>query len=148
MNITLVSRERRHVVERLMQLYLYELSEYTEAELDSNGCYAYRYLPLYWQEETRYPLICELRGVVVGFALVRYEAPYYEMAEFFILRRYRRQQVGRRFATMVFQTFPGSWRICQLVRNTPAQAFWRNIIPKYEEYREVEQVCQTFMIGE
>ena len=51
-----------------------------------------------------------------------------DVAEFFVLRKYRRIGVGRRAARLLFDQFPGQWEVRQLPANTAATAFWVNMI--------------------
>ena len=70
-----------------------------------------------------------------GFALVNQEVRIgthgYWMDQFFVLKKYRHQRVGRLLAHSVFAALLGRWEIGQLPENLPAQAFWREVIGKY-----------------
>jgi predicted acetyltransferase len=61
------------------------------------------------------------------------------MAEFFILRKYRRQGAGTRAARELFDRFPGRWEVAEIPENAPAIAFWRKVIAGYSRgnYEEV-----------
>ena len=61
------------------------------------------------------------------------------MAEFFVMRKFRRQGVGSRVARQLFDRFPGRWEIAQKLENKIGQAFWRTLIADYTNgsYREV-----------
>jgi hypothetical protein len=96
----------RPVVRNLMELYLYDFSEFDGAEIGPFGLYGYPYLDNYWTEPTRFPFLVRVDGQLAGFVLVaRYnyftgllpnasaECPWV-IAEFFILRKYRRQGIG------------------------------------------------------
>jgi predicted acetyltransferase len=63
------------------------------------------------------------------------------MAEFFVMRKYRRRRVGWEAARKLFDRFPGEWWVMQEAENLPAQAFWRRLIGDYTGgmYEEVEQ---------
>jgi predicted acetyltransferase len=52
----------------------------------------------------------------------------HDVAEFFVLRKYRRQAVGRRAACLLFQRFPGEWEVRQLLGNESATRFWVSVI--------------------
>ncbi|MEC4818405.1 MAG: hypothetical protein SAK29_34810 [Scytonema sp. PMC 1069.18] len=54
-----------------------------------------------------------------------------DMAEFFILRKYRRQGIGYRVASFIFDLFPSKWEVRQLGLNADAQTFWRKVINRY-----------------
>lgn len=86
----------------------------------------------YWTEAGRYPFFILVARKLAGFVLVRaLEADTYELAEFFILRKYRRHGIGHQVAYRVFDQFPGAWQVGQEVGNLPAQQFWRTVIRSY-----------------
>lgn len=111
-----VSFEQKIILRNLMELYQYDMSQY-EDECDSDvneyGLYDYKYLDHYWTEEGRHPFFVMKSGKLAGFVLVREikvadTTSKYSVAEFFILRKYRRQGIGREVAYKVFEMFkPG-----------------------------------------
>lgn len=123
------------VLAAVMQLYLYDTSDHTGDQLNDEGRYDYSYFDLYWVESGRYPFLIRVDGQIAGLALVRtLEAgldPLYQMAEFFIMRVYRRRGVGRSAAFALFNRFPGRWEVGQEAANTAGIAFWRRIIAEY-----------------
>ena len=133
-----VTYERKSALRNLLELFLYDLSEFEDEETDVNECglYEYEYLDYYWTEPGRYAYFIRVKGKLAGFALVR-QIPEEDgtgctaMEEFFVMRRYRGQRVGQTAAFKLFQLFPGRWRIAELRRDLPAQQFWRKIIPRY-----------------
>ena len=147
-------------VARLMELYLYDFSELGGPAISANGQYGYPYLEAYWHEAGRYPFLIRVDGRLAGFALAVERGLLVpgevgrEMTEFFVLRFYRRQGVGREAARQVFARFPGPWWIGELETNAPAITFWRSIIAnlteqKYEEWHLIrdgrEAIEQHFM---
>ena len=78
---------------------------------------------------------------LAGFVLVKEGSLYLDnpadndipmqVAEYFILRKYRRQGLGTQVAWKIFDRFPGRWEIAEIVENTSAQVFWRKIIGQY-----------------
>ena len=48
----------------------------------------------------------------------------FDIAEFFVLRRYRRSGVGREAAFLAWDRFPSSWTVRVAERNAGALAFW------------------------
>lgn len=145
MNVELlaVSIPDKPVLQALMQLYVYDFSEMIALDVDEHGVFFYPYLDYYWTEAGRYPFLVRCDGKIAGFALVRtleFDAdPLYQLAEFFILRRYRRRGVGREAARAVFDRFRGRWEVDQVAENVAATAFWRRVIGEYtgEQYVEV-----------
>ena len=134
------------IIARLLQLYHYDFTEFLPLKLDANGEYPYRYLDAYWDPapgEQRYPLLIRVDGELAGFAFVRLVNEVHIMAEFFVMRPFRRRGTGMIAATAVFRRFPGRWIVHQVPANKPAQAFWHRLIDGYtggqfEEERETD----------
>jgi predicted acetyltransferase len=137
--------EDKSILRNLLQLYLYDFSEYDPIhnDVDNHGLFGYPYFDHYWTEPTRHPFLFRVKDKWAGFALVRAVAKdnsstYHSLAEFCILRKYRGQGYGRLAAYKIFDRFPGKWHIAQIQNNLPAQAFWRTVIGEYSqgEYQE------------
>ena len=125
--------EDKPVLRRLLELYLHDFSELTDADVDAHGRFGYPYLDLYWTEPERRPFLFRVAGHWAGFALVRTGVPH-DMAEFFVLRKHRRTGVGVEAASDLFARFPGDWQVRQMTANGGATAFWHRAIPfEFEE---------------
>lgn len=136
----------RTVVRRLLELYQHDFSEFDGRDLDAHGEYGYRYLDHYWTDESRHPFLFRANGQWAGLALVR-SGPPADMAEFFVLRKYRRVGLGREAAHHVFALFPGAWTVRQQRANAPATAFWRAAIPyAYRQRETTDEVIQEFTV--
>jgi predicted acetyltransferase len=135
------------ILRNLLELYLYDFTEFTGDDIGADAHFGYRYLDHYWTDPDRYPFLIRASGALAGFALVRGSAPR-DMSEFFVMRKFRRQGVGATAAKLVFQRFPGPWQVRELAANLPAQAFWRRTIRDYagafEEHSEDGEVTQRF----
>jgi predicted acetyltransferase len=122
----------RSVIARLIQLYLYDMAAETPFPLQDNGLYEYDHLDAFWQ----YPYLLRIAGDLVGFALVTDHCPItgrtpcWFMAEYFVLRPYRRHGVGRHAARALFARHPGPWHIATTAHNHPAARFWPKAIPQ------------------
>lgn len=74
---------------------------------------------------------------IAGFVLVNLKDPeikdqdLHSVAEFFILKKYRKQGIGKIAAEKIFNIFPGKWRIVMLSKNVIAQHFWRKVIKDF-----------------
>ena len=79
-----------------------------------------------------------------GFILVTRGSPasddpeVFDVAEFFVLRRYRRFGVGRRAAILIWDRFPGRWIVRVSEGNRGAVPFWRNVIAEYTNAGAIE----------
>jgi predicted acetyltransferase len=131
------------VLRRLLELYRYDFSEFDGADVDPHGEFGYRFLDHYWTDSDRRALLFRTAGRWSGFALVRIGEPN-DMAEFFVLRKYRRSGVGREAAQEVLRQVPGSWTVRQQLTNPAATAFWRKVIP----YPFTERTTATELIME
>ena len=60
----------KSVLERLMQLYLHDFSEYERADVNAEGLYEYEYLDSYWKDDQRHPFLIYVDGHIAGFVLV------------------------------------------------------------------------------
>lgn len=133
------------VLRRLMELYLHDFSEIDGGDVGDHGTFGYRCLGLYWLEAHRHPFLIRVDGHLAGFALVR-EGPSTEMAEFFVVRKYRRRGVGAIAARNVLARYPGPWRVHQIPGNDAAVAFWRHAISApFTEQVEAGGTYQTFV---
>jgi predicted acetyltransferase len=133
---------------QLLELYAHDFSERNGADVGDDGTFGYAHLDDYWHEPDRHPLLFRVDGRLAGFALVRTGAVH-DMAEFFVLRKYRRGGVGADAARRVFARFPGEWQTRQQFENTGAIAFWRRAIPvPFDETAGDEGPVQRFRIDE
>jgi predicted acetyltransferase len=57
------------------------------------------------------------------------------VAEFFVMRKYRRKGIGAACAAQAFDLFPRRWEVRQLAANAAATAFWRRAIHRYSDGR-------------
>jgi predicted acetyltransferase len=128
---------QRPLLDRLMQLYLHDFSEFApivspHGEVDAEGRFAYPWLESYWQDSGGIPLLIRADDHLAGFALLNQwsalELPLdHGVAEFFVLRKYRRARVGTRAALFIFRRYPGRWEVPVAWYNPPALAFWRGV---------------------
>src|SRR6266571_2656142 len=101
------------VLERLMQLYLYDFAAIDDWPIADDGRYGNaRTIENFWKDP--------------------------QMTSF-IVRLHRRRGVGTEVARRVFDRYPGKWEVTQLTRNVDAQAFWRLVIAAYTGGRYEER---------
>lgn len=144
MNIKLVpiEREEEHIFQNMSQYYIYEFSRFLDfIELNDEGEYDPFTLKDYWNNPKRHPFFVKAEGRLAGFVLVSTgteDEDVHSISEFFIMQKYNGKGIGKKAAVEVFDRFPGKWKIFQVEKNYPAQAFWRSVINKYTDgnYRE------------
>jgi predicted acetyltransferase len=120
----------------LLELYIHDMSEvFPYVTLGPDGRFGYRRLPLYWSEpDRRFAFLIRCDGRIGGFVLVTRGSPavsdpnVLDVAEFFVIRQYRRGGVGRRAAFLLWDHLPGTWIVRVLPSNQGALAFWRDAV--------------------
>lgn len=133
------------ILRQLLELYGYDFSEFERTDVGPHGFFGYKYLDHYWTEEDRHPYLIRVSGHLVGFALVNRHGVSEEarwcLAEFFVMRKYRRQGVGEFAATHVFDLWPGKWQVSQVASHPASTAFWRKVIDTYTngQYEERQE---------
>ena len=135
--ISAATKEEMPIVANLFELYAHDFSEFHFVEPGPDGRFGHPDLPLYWSEPGRYPFLIKVGGRLAGFALIRQLPPVaghdtvWDVAEFFVLRAYRRRGVGRETACSVWRQFPGPWQVRVMRTNQPAHRFWQRAIADF-----------------
>jgi len=144
-NLTVASIKDQKVINNLMQFYIYDFSEFIELDVEGDGFFgAYPGLEDYWKDGSdRFPYIIKMDEKYAGFALVRFirsgTENYFSIAEFFILKKYRRKGIGSAAAMQLFDMHTGHWEVYQKEGNKPARVFWNRVINEYAKGRFKER---------
>jgi len=149
MNIEIkkVAVVNKNVLWNLLQLYKYDFSEYDASEISENGIYEYNYFEDYWIDKNRFPYLVLIDNNLAGFAMVNGVSHFdkghklFNMAEFFIMRKYRHCGFGLIIAIKVFELHKGEWEVAQYVKNVPSIRFWDKVLNHYMNncYKEIVQ---------
>lgn len=141
--VAVAKPEEQPLLAGLMQFYQYDFSELGPApaaepddyEFGADGLFPpYRYLPDYWRDPSRTPLVIRRGGKAVGFALLNQHSHRdgghvdRNMAEFFVARKHRRHGVATEAVRQILAAYPGRWEVAVVARNPAAQAFWPRAI--------------------
>ncbi len=134
------------LLSNLLELYIHDLSAaFPGIELGPDGRFGYPKLPLYWSEpDRRFAYLIRCDGRVAGFALVTRgspavpDPPVLDIAEFFVLRSYRRSGVGRRAALLLWKRLPGKWTVRVSEGNSAALLFWPGVIAAFTNNAAIE----------
>ena len=134
------SEEQSPILANLLELYAHDFSEFHTLELGADGRFGYPQLPLYWRDHNRHPFLVKVDGNLAGLVLVKQgsevsgDQTVWDMAEFFILRRYSRHGVGSGAAHDVWRQFPGCWEIRVMDSNRSALDFWQRATAAFVGY--------------
>ncbi len=142
-----VSIDKKLVIKNLLELYIYDFTEFGPYDVGPDGLYGYNHLDCYWTEEGRHSFLFYVDGNIAGFALIRryyiddLNDYGYSIAEFFVMKKYRGKSVGKKVAFHVFNLFQGVWEVGQMNSNKSAQVFWRNVIHDFTqgEFEEIKK---------
>ena len=135
-------------IQNLIRFYIYDMSEFTGWKCPENGLYGgvddqpYYFGRIPADPSDRWPegwsgkgYKVTVEGELAGFCLVRFfrdgSSQLHDIGEFFIVRKWRGQGLGRQVAHAVFSRFPGKWQVKELLDNRPAQSFWRKVIADF-----------------
>ncbi|MCC2645027.1 MAG: Acetyltransferase, family, partial [Burkholderiales bacterium] len=115
----------------------YDFTEFCDFDIGENGFYGYEYLPLYWRDQNRFPFLIYVDNKLAGFVLVQKGSPIseetqiWDIAEFFIMKKYKKRGIGTIVAHKIWQQFNGYWQIRVLTGNQIACSFWLQAIKKF-----------------
>jgi predicted acetyltransferase len=135
--------EQKSVVANLLELYEHDFSAFLDLEIGPDGRFGYRNLDLYWTQPDRHPFLVYVHHRLAGFALIAEilcgvpAKRVWDVAEFFILRGYRRRGIGTEIGHRLWRRFPGLWEVRVMTSNEPACRFWQRAIASFagEEIR-------------
>src|SRR5262249_5498483 len=76
-SVDVAAKSEEPLLANLLELYIHDLSDIFEGlEIDPDGRFGYRRLPLFWsQPDRRFPFLIRLDGRVAGFALIQRGSP-------------------------------------------------------------------------
>jgi predicted acetyltransferase len=121
----------------LLELYAHDFSEFHDLDLNPDGRFGYKNLPLYWLEPNRYPFLITVNHQLAGLVFVKGgseisgDETTWDMSEFFVIRRYRRHGIGTEIAHKVWKRFPGPWEVRVMESNLSAHHFWESAIAEF-----------------
>lgn len=113
--------------------YLVELSEFDpNVKFDNTSTPIYNWFDCYWTDKERYPLLLSINNKFAGLALLReVGTKQYEIAEFFVLPEYRKDNNAIEFATLVTNLFDGQFEFSTRIENKRAIKFWDKFAQRF-----------------
>lgn len=132
MKVTLIKIDykSRTVLENLFPYYIYDMSEFMGWEPTKEGhydTYDSSKLDVYWDSDDHVPYFIMADDELAGFVLIRKypeSLSIYDISQYFILRKFKRQGVGKQALKQIVKLYPGQWQIRVLLENTGALKFW------------------------
>jgi predicted acetyltransferase len=137
--LELATKNDAVLMSNLLELYIHDVCDiFPSVELGADGRFGYPKLPLYWSEPAaRFAYLIKQSDRVAGFVFATRGSPVtpdpevMDVAEFFVLRKYRRAGIGRHAARLLWQALPGKWTVRVSEGNAGALAFWRGVVGEF-----------------
>ena len=126
-------------MQNMARFYAYDMSEYLGNEpgweMPENGLYECIDFKKYWETADTFPFFIRYGNELAGFAIVdkKGSAPDidFNMAQFFILRKFQHKGLGRYVAQQLFDKFQGTWEAMVLPGNEGSYRATRAAIQDY-----------------
>lgn len=136
--------DQADLIRNLYQFYAYESSDWEQEDVEADGRFYLHeeHLVRYWQEPDWSANLLLVDGFIAGFLLVEAsELPgmdALELADLFILKKYRRQGLGRALVTQVLTSGVRDWLVRFYQDDATALAFWQAVLQDLP--RAVQQI--------
>lgn len=132
-----VTADEKEILRNLLEKYSYEFSQWDKRDVNQLGLFGYPYLDYYWIEDKRWAYFIMADGKLAGFVMVVDKPEVddretdYQIAEFFVLYKYRRLGVGKQAFFKVLDMHRGRWQLKRHPANTASVYFWDRVIDEY-----------------
>jgi len=131
------------IIQNMARFYVYDMSQYLGGEegweCPEDGLYEYIDFKKYWQTDDAFPFIIRYKNELVGFVIIDKKGSEpkidFNVAQFFILRKFKNRGIGRYVAHQCFEKFRGIWEVMVIPGNDGAYQFWRSTISEYTNHR-------------
>jgi len=131
--------EQQSVLANLLELYAHDFSEFHPLHLGDDGRFGYQRLPAYWSQPDHYPFLVKVDSNLAGLTLIKrshsiiHGREVWDVAEFFIVRAYRRRGIGAAVAHEVWKKFRGRWEVRVMESNRTGTEFWLRTVSTFIE---------------
>ena len=139
------------VIQNMARFYVYDMSEYLGDEegweIPKDGLYECIDFKKYWESDDNFPFLIQYDDELAGFVIVDKKGSLpeidFNMAQFFILRKFKGKGIGKYVAHHCFNLFQGMWEVMVIPGNEGAYRFWRATIQGYTHRDYVEYTAQV-----
>lgn len=132
-----VSMYKKDTLFRLLQYSLFEESISDGNDMNDEALFEYPWFELYFTEEEREAYFIKEQGTgrLLGFVMVNTHmekrSPGHSIAEFMVLPKFRRNNIGKKAAVTCFDMHIGNWEVSPSCGSNQAYLFWKNVIGGY-----------------
>ncbi len=143
------------VIQNMGRFYVYDMSEYMGQEsgweMPDDGLFECIDFKKYWQDQSSFPFLIKYDDELVGFVIIDKKGSdariNFNMAQFFILRKFKNKGIGQYVACQCFDKFPGTWEVMVMPGNEGAYRFWRSVIRHYSHHTYQEYSRNVVHLG-
>lgn len=126
-------------IQNMARFYVYDMSKYLGDEegweCPEDGLYECIDFKKYWQEEDSFPFLIRYKTELAGFVIIDKKGSEpkidYNVAQFFILRKFQNKGFGKYIAHQCFDRYRGLWEVMIIPGNEGAYRFWQSTIRDY-----------------
>lgn len=129
MKLEEITIKEKNKLEKLVQLYLHDLSKDFKIDFNNDTCEYLYDLSTYFHNNKAY--FIKVVNNIVGFILLDINKDNYEISEIFILNNYKNNHYGEEAVTTIFNMYKGNWVIKAVPNSNIAKNFWNKVINKY-----------------
>ncbi len=142
--IQLVGENDKEKVRKYFIDYLLELSQFDPTiKFDKNKKPIYKWFDCYWEDKDRYPFLLSENNQFAGLALVReLEPKHFEIAEFYVLPKFRGKNNATMFAAEIINLFGGEFSFSTRLENLRAVKFWDKFVLNFPKHSS--QISESY----
>jgi predicted acetyltransferase len=154
--LTRVKSSEEQILRNLLEIYAYELSQYTYIDVNDCGLFEvykvlYRHIHkirnIYNYDAHGIAYFVKVDNKLAGFVIINnhfdhinhcwsskeefYKERYFVIREFFIMHKYRRLGIGTYAVKYIFDKYKGRWSLSYYSKNKRAKIFWNKIINEH-----------------
>ena len=126
-------------IQNLGRFYVYDMSQYLGSEegweCPEDGLYECIDFKKYWEVSDAFPFLIRYKNELAGFVIIDKKGSEpkidFNIAQFFILRKFKNKGIGKYVAQQCFDQFPGVWEVMVIPGNDGAYQFWHSTIKEY-----------------
>ncbi len=152
-NLTLATEQDMPIVKNFFVAYFYDMTEFDDnLIINDYGLPMWEPFGLpgpatfdecvwfnWWIRDSCQHYLIRADGQPAGFVIILADKTHlmpdvdYELMDFYVAPKYRRQGIGRKAALAAFELYRGNWQVFQLARNLRAKAFWHGVVADYTD---------------
>ena len=135
-----VRKDDKDILYRLLQYSLFEESLNDGNDMNDDAIFEYKYFEKYFTDDDRVAFLIKEKNTnkLLGFVMInsylQKNSDGHSIAEFMIIPKYRRNNIGKRVAFDCFNMFSGNWEVSPSIGSDSAYQFWYNVINEYTNF--------------